>query len=565
MSALAALLSTKPAYAADEEATDELVTLQELKASGLLITVIPNKLYFVSIGTHPKSNSKTVYFTTDYHLTYAPYFADFGPLNLSCLVKFCRTLMAHLENPKNANKEVVYYSGHGGHQRANAGYLIACFCVLALNKTAAETLAIFQSAYPPFLPFRDASYGVATFSLTLYDCLAAVEKAKILKWVDLKAFDVDEYDLYDAVDKGDWNWIVPNQFVAFSSPVDGVAGREVLHVAQAFRDRKVRLVIRLNENLYDRRGFTTLGIEHMDLQYPDGSVPSDAVANQCLKAMERTINDGGAVAVHCKAGLGRTGTVIGLYVMKHYGFSAREFIAWCRICRPGSVIGPQQQYLELVESRLRRGPLFLARGQQSKAGAVSHHASPLTSSSDAERRKSLRSVVDLTRTTTSVETQRRKLEAEASLYDESFVPQQEKLSKFKYESSMMDSIRSSKSPTRQALTIHSGVEKRRLQGSPSLGSELTQGKTSSGATRAASQMSFFSATSSVSASALLSKFFENTLSRHETRCGSVKEVMPDVFTLPSRIGDRGPGWLRPTEHRVPARSNDIVRASSSML
>jgi cell division cycle 14 len=46
------------------------------------------------------------------------------------------------------------------------------------------------------------------------------------------------------------------------------------------------------------------------------------------------------------AGLGRTGTLIGAYLMKHHKFTAAEVIAWLRICRPGSVIGPQQNYLE---------------------------------------------------------------------------------------------------------------------------------------------------------------------------------------------------------------------------
>lgn len=45
------------------------------------------------------------------------------------------------------------------------------------------------------------------------------------------------------------------------------------------------------------------------------------------------------------AGLGRTGTLIGCYLMKHYRMTAAESIAWLRICRPGSVIGPQQQFL----------------------------------------------------------------------------------------------------------------------------------------------------------------------------------------------------------------------------
>ena len=33
------------------------------------------------------------------------------------------------------------------------------------------------------------------------------------------------------------------------------------------------------------------------------------------------------------------------YMIKHYGFTAEEAIGYIRICRPGSVIGPQQKYL----------------------------------------------------------------------------------------------------------------------------------------------------------------------------------------------------------------------------
>ena len=58
--------------------------------------------------------------------------------------------------------------------------------------------------------------------------------------------------------------------------------------------------------------------------------------------------------MHCLAGLGRTGTLIALYMMKHLGFTANESIAWLRIARPGSVIGPQQSYLVEQEPRMRK-------------------------------------------------------------------------------------------------------------------------------------------------------------------------------------------------------------------
>jgi len=113
----------------------------------------------------------------------------------------------------------------------------------------------------------------------------------------------------------------------------------------------VGLVVRLNKKCYDESDFTKVGIDHFEQYYLDGSCPPMKILQKVVEAFENVPADK-AIAVHCKAGLGRTGTCIGAYIMKHYKFTAEEVIGWMRICRPGMVIGPQQHFLKDIEQRM---------------------------------------------------------------------------------------------------------------------------------------------------------------------------------------------------------------------
>jgi protein-tyrosine phosphatase len=167
---------------------------------------------------------------------------------------------------------------------------------------------------------------------------------------------------------------LPQKFLAFCGPhaKSKIENGYPLHAPEAyityFRKHNVKCIVRLNKKIYDAKRFIDAGFQHVDLFFVDGSTPSDLLVKKFIELSEQCT---GGLAVHCKAGLGRTGTLIGCYIMKHYKFTAAEVIAWLRICRPGSVIGPQQNFLEEKQSWLwAQGDLYRAKHKTSSMSAT---------------------------------------------------------------------------------------------------------------------------------------------------------------------------------------------------
>lgn len=144
------------------------------------------------------------------------------------------------------------------------------------------------------------------------------------------------------------NWIVPEKILSFCGPHERsyVDSEYCYHAPEVyfnyFRKHNVSTIIRLNRKVYDAKRFTNAGFEHCDLFFTDGTTPSDEIILKFISVVEKA---SGAVAIHCKAGLGRTGTLIACWMMKNFRLTAAQSMAWLRICRPGSVIGPQQHFL----------------------------------------------------------------------------------------------------------------------------------------------------------------------------------------------------------------------------
>ncbi|XP_028852792.1 dual specificity protein phosphatase CDC14B isoform X4 [Denticeps clupeoides] len=319
------------------------------------IEFIRDRLHFAILQQKVKSTSERHCFCVDDELCYENFYSDFGPLNLAMFYRFCCKLTKKMKSFSLAKKKIVFYTCGDKKKQANAAYLIGSYAVMHLQKSPEEVYSLLVSRNASYLPFRDASFGTCMYNLNILDCLRAIQKALQFGWLDFSQFDVEEYEHYERAENGDFNWIIPGKFLAFSGPhpKTKIENGYPLHAPEAyvpyFRKHNVTAVIRLNKKMYDSKRFTDMGFEHHDLFFVDGSTPNDAIVTKFMNVCEKAE---GAIAVHCKAGLGRTGTLIACYMMKHFRLTAAEAIAWIRICRPGSIIGPQQNFVEAKQNGL---------------------------------------------------------------------------------------------------------------------------------------------------------------------------------------------------------------------
>jgi protein-tyrosine phosphatase len=334
---------------------------------GELLAVLDGRLYLGCIQdpTHlpqhlwkPHKQS-TVYIALKDKFSYIPLCADFGPFNLGTMHYVC-TVIVKLLRKHTESTRLVLCTSSKPTDVTNAIYLLGAFLVLFMGLSPEEAMQPFLALGPALtLPFRDATWAEPTFDLTLRDCWAGLLRAVKTNVFNVNIFDRGEYFYYNAPENGEMHEVLPGKFIAFKGPVDKRHEDSQLVVPGAmqpadflavFKSKYVKVVVRLNDPvLYHAADFVDEGFQHVDLIFNDNSAPPDAIVDKFLRIAEQ---EKGIVAVHCMTGLGPTATLIGLYMMKHLRFTARETIAWLRIARPGSVIGTQQSFLVHQEARM---------------------------------------------------------------------------------------------------------------------------------------------------------------------------------------------------------------------
>ncbi|CAB1326034.1 unnamed protein product [Coregonus sp. 'balchen'] len=250
---------------------------------------IKDRLYFTTLRTKPKTTANTHYFSTDDELLYENFYADFGPLNLGMLYRYCCKLNKKLRSFTHSRKRVIHYTSYDQRKRTNAAVLIGAYSVIYLKRSPEEAYrTLISGNNTAYLPFRDAALGDCTYNLTILDCLQGIRKALQYGFFNFETFDVEEYEHYERVENGDMNWIIPGKILAFSGPhpKSKIENGYPLHAPEAyflyFQEHDVTAVVRLNRKIYDGQRFTDGGFEHHDLFFVDGTTPSDLITRRFL-------------------------------------------------------------------------------------------------------------------------------------------------------------------------------------------------------------------------------------------------------------------------------------------
>jgi cell division cycle 14 len=209
----------------------------------------------------------------------------------------------------NDHEEMIqFFCFDNAFRFTTAVSLMCTFQILHLGKKPDEAYAPFARLSACFMGFTDASPLPLTHKMSVISYLRGFYKGYSMKWYNPQAFNLLDWEFYSRSENGDMNWVIPGRLLALASPwmqrelPDGYRVVVPSDLTKPFKERGITHIIRLNERLYDERVFTRAGFKHTEWFFNDGECPPYRVREAFLRLM----NSKDVIAVHCKAGLGRT-------------------------------------------------------------------------------------------------------------------------------------------------------------------------------------------------------------------------------------------------------------------
>ncbi len=132
-----------------------------------------------------------------------------------------------------------------------------------------------------------------------------------------------------------FSWVHRDKLAGMADP-RSVPGMSLNDVFDRLVEMNVRVIVSLTEHPLPEDIAELSGIDCVHMPIADMHAPTQDMLRIFLEIVRQTNAADRGVAVHCRAGLGRTGTMLAAYLISQ-GHTVTDAIALLRKVRPGSV------------------------------------------------------------------------------------------------------------------------------------------------------------------------------------------------------------------------------------
>lgn len=124
-----------------------------------------------------------------------------------------------------------------------------------------------------------------------------------------------------------FHWIVPGKLAGCGEP--GLI-QSIDYDLDLLRQCGITYLVTLTERDLDQDALARNGLKNLHLPIYDREAPTMAQAYMLVYRMQTLLDQGAVLTVHCKAGIGRTGTMLAAWLIREGGLTAVDAIARLR-------------------------------------------------------------------------------------------------------------------------------------------------------------------------------------------------------------------------------------------
>jgi atypical dual specificity phosphatase len=144
-----------------------------------------------------------------------------------------------------------------------------------------------------------------------------------------------------------FHWMVPGRLAGCAEP--GVCS-SIDYDMGLLHNMGITHLITLTEKDLDQNALARAKLSNLHLPIYDREAPSMAQTYMLVRRMQVLLDQGAVLAVHCRAGIGRTGTILAAWLIREGGLNASHAIERLRtICRTYVQTEVQEQFLQNFE------------------------------------------------------------------------------------------------------------------------------------------------------------------------------------------------------------------------